>query len=115
MKVILLEDVKKVGKTGDSVDVADGYARNYLVPQKLAVAALVEEVFAHQLNLTAHVLDVSKNVTDPARAIKAWSSVHQNASERTEQLLTELWTGDITDISMIAVASRALKSLTEER
>ena len=83
--------------------------------QKLAVAALVEEVFAHQLNLTAHVLDVSKNVTDPTRAIKAWSTTHQNAIERTEQLLTELWTGDINDISMIAVASRALKSLTEER
>jgi len=83
--------------------------------QKLAVAALIEEVFTHQLNLTAQVLDVSKNVTDPKKALHAWEAMYTNAIERTEQLLTELWTGDITDISMIAVASRALKSLTDER
>ncbi|MBL4613341.1 MAG: NAD-glutamate dehydrogenase [Magnetovibrio sp.] len=83
--------------------------------QKLAVAALIEEVFAHQLNLTAHVLDVSKNVTDPDKAIKAWTDAHQVAIDRTEQLLTELWAGEINDIAMIAVASRALKSLTDER
>jgi glutamate dehydrogenase len=83
--------------------------------QKLAIAALIEEVFGHQLHLTAHVLDTSKNVTDPDKAIKAWMDAYQNAIDRTEQLLTELWAGDITDISMIAVASRALKSLTDER
>lgn len=83
--------------------------------QKLAVAALIEEIFGHQQHLTAHVLDVAKNVTDPTKAIKVWSEAHQNAIDRTEQLLTELWAGDITDVSMIAVASRALKSLTDER
>jgi large subunit ribosomal protein L9 len=39
MKVILLQDVKPLGKTGDVVDVADGYARNYLEPRNLAVEA----------------------------------------------------------------------------
>lgn len=39
MKVILLSDVKKMGKEGDILDVADGFARNYLLPQKLAVEA----------------------------------------------------------------------------
>lgn len=39
MKVILLSDVKKVGKKGEIVEVSDGYGRNYLVARKLAVEA----------------------------------------------------------------------------
>lgn len=36
MKLVLLTDVKALGKRGDVVDVADGYARNFLLPRKLA-------------------------------------------------------------------------------
>ncbi len=39
MKVILLEDVKSLGKKGDVVDVNDGYARNYVLPRKLGMEA----------------------------------------------------------------------------
>lgn len=39
MKVILLEDVKNVGKKGQTVNASDGYARNFLFPKKLAVEA----------------------------------------------------------------------------
>lgn len=39
MKVILLSDVKKVGKKGQVVEVSDGYGANYLIPNKLAVKA----------------------------------------------------------------------------
>ena len=37
MKVILLEDVKALGKKGQVVNVSDGYARNLLLPKKLGV------------------------------------------------------------------------------
>lgn len=39
MKIILLEDVKSLGKKGQVVDVADGYARNAIIPKKLGVEA----------------------------------------------------------------------------
>ncbi len=39
MKVILIQDVKKLGKSGEIIDVNDGYARNYIIPQKLGIEA----------------------------------------------------------------------------
>ena len=39
MEIILLEDVEGVGNRGDKVKVADGYARNFMLPRKLAIAA----------------------------------------------------------------------------
>ena len=39
MKIILLDDVAKVGRRGEVRDVSDGYARNFLIPKKLALTA----------------------------------------------------------------------------
>ncbi len=39
MKIILLQDVKKLGKKGEIIEASDGYARNYILPQKLGVEA----------------------------------------------------------------------------
>ena len=44
MKVILLQDVKAQGKKGEMITVSDGYARNFLLPRKLAVEATVDAV-----------------------------------------------------------------------
>ena len=44
MKVILQQDVKGQGKKGQLVEVSDGYARNFLLPKKLAVLATAENV-----------------------------------------------------------------------
>lgn len=46
MKIILQKDVKNVGKVGDVVNVATGYARNFLFPRKLAVLAAEKSVKA---------------------------------------------------------------------
>ena len=44
MKVILQQDVKGQGKKGQMVEVSDGYARNFLLPRKLAVSATADNI-----------------------------------------------------------------------
>ncbi|MBI4683867.1 MAG: 50S ribosomal protein L9 [Nitrospirae bacterium] len=75
MKVILKEDVKNLGKMGDTVNVAEGYARNFLLPKKLAVEALTENIKAleHQ----------KKTIQEKAKKIKNTSA---DLSERIVSL-----------------------------
>jgi ribosomal protein L9 len=64
MKVILLSDVKKVGKKGELVEVADGYGRNYLIRNKLAVLATeksVEILQDQKAQNKAHEKEVEKD------------------------------------------------------
>lgn len=53
MKIILREDIESLGQAGDTVTVKDGYARNYLIPQKLAYPATrsYSRVFAEEKKL----------------------------------------------------------------
>ena len=44
MKVILQQDIKGKGKRGQMIEVSDGYARNYMLPRKLAVEATADNV-----------------------------------------------------------------------
>ncbi len=44
MKVILLQDVKGKGKKGQMLEVSDGYARNYMLPRKMAVEATADNI-----------------------------------------------------------------------
>ena len=44
MKVILQQDVKGQGKKGQMIEASDGYARNFLLPRKLAVPATAENI-----------------------------------------------------------------------
>lgn len=44
MKIILLQDEKKMGKKGDVIDVSDGYARNYVLPKKIGIEATAKNM-----------------------------------------------------------------------
>ena len=50
MKVILLQDVKGKGKKGQMLEISDGYARNYLLPRKLAVEATADAINNKKMN-----------------------------------------------------------------
>jgi large subunit ribosomal protein L9 len=78
MKVILREDVEKLGKAGDIVKVADGYGRNYLIPKRLAVRADVRNL---------QVLEHDRRVIE-ARAKKSRKTVEELGTKLSSLFLT---------------------------
>ena len=50
MKVILLQDIRGKGKKGQMLEVSDGYARNYMLPRKLAIEATPDAVNTMKMN-----------------------------------------------------------------
>ena len=50
MKVILQQDIRGKGKRGQMIEVSDGYARNYMLPRKLAVEATADNVNTMRMN-----------------------------------------------------------------
>ena len=50
MKVILLQDVKGKGKKGQMIEVSDGYARNFMLPKKMAIEATADAINTMKMN-----------------------------------------------------------------
>ena len=50
MKVILLQDIRGKGKKGQMIEASDGYARNYLLPRKMAIEATADNVNTMKMN-----------------------------------------------------------------
>ncbi|MEK6698015.1 MAG: 50S ribosomal protein L9 [Nitrospirota bacterium] len=76
MQVILREDIEKLGKIGDLVKVADGYARNFLVPTKKAIEATPKNLHAmeHARKMVSDRLrKLKKEATSEADKIKGLS------------------------------------------
>ena len=72
MQIILLESLSKLGKAGEIVNVKDGFAKNYLIPQKKAVVANKK----NKLNLEAKMSYISEN--------------NQNKIEEAEKLKSKI-------------------------
>ena len=68
MKVILLQDVKSLGKKGETVNVSDGYARNFILPKKLGVEANAENMNDLKLQ-KAHEEKVAREQLADAKAL----------------------------------------------
>ena len=66
MKVIFLADVPNVGKATEIKEVSDGYARNYLIPKKLAKAATVQALNESQLQMQARARKQAKTEEEMA-------------------------------------------------
>lgn len=70
MKVILQQDVKGQGKKGQMVEVSDGYARNFLMPRKLAIAATADNMNTMKLQEKARLQQI-ENEKAEAKEIAA--------------------------------------------
>ncbi|MCL2252898.1 MAG: 50S ribosomal protein L9 [Lachnospiraceae bacterium] len=70
MKVILLQDVKSLGKKDDLCDVNDGYARNYIIPKKLGIEATPKNLNDLKLRKAGE----EKNAKEQLEAAKAFAA-----------------------------------------
>ena len=81
MKVILLQDVKGKGKKGQMLEVSDGYARNFMLPRKLAIEATADAINTMRMNdkaaaekaakERAEALEISKQLRNMTVIVKA--------------------------------------------
>ena len=81
--------------------------------RKLAIGALVEEIFAHQLALADRVLRGSKKGEAPAAMLERWLAAHATPVAQAEAILAEMWAAPIDDLAQVAVASRQLRALIQ--
>ena len=81
MKIILLEDVKSLGKKGTIVNVSDGYARNMLLPKKLGVEATPKNLNdlklqkAHEEKMAREALEAAKAFSEKISASEVTVSI----------------------------------------
>jgi large subunit ribosomal protein L9 len=100
MKVILYEEVKNLGKIGEVVDVAEGYARNFLIPKNLAVEANVKNVRALE-HERKKIEEKAKKIKSGAQQLSETVSsltltLHAKAGEE-EKLFGSITTMDIAE------------------
>lgn len=70
MKIILLQDEKKLGKKGDIIEASDGYARNYILPKKIGVEATPKNMNDLKLQ-KANADKLAKEQLDAAKELAA--------------------------------------------
>ena len=96
MKVILLEDVKSLGKKGEIVNVSDGYARNMILPKKLGLEA------------------TSKNLNDLKLKKQNEEKIAQENLEAAKALAAEIEAGKVELSSKTGEGGRTFGSVTSK-
>jgi len=100
MEVILRSDIERLGKIGDVVKVSPGYARNYLIPQKLAYPATkgnlkrIEYEIRRAAQMADHELEQARKY---AEKLSELSLTFQVKVGEEDKLYGSVTTGDIAD------------------
>ena len=100
MQVILLQDLYKHGVAGEVVKVADGFARNYLIPRKIAVQAsksALRQTEAIRENVEARKAQYNNMLNDLARQIDGVELIFGRRAASTGKLFGSVTTQEIAD------------------
>jgi large subunit ribosomal protein L9 len=100
MRVILLEPVPNQGEAGDIIDVAPGYARNYLFPRELAIAATpgaVKQVRMEQKAQARRDARMAKQAKELSQQIEELTLTFEAKAGPTGRLYGSVTTSDIAD------------------
>lgn len=100
MEVILREDVEKLGNRGELVKVAAGYARNFLLPRRLAVAATEANRKIVEQERQAHLRKEAKLVSESQDLAKLLTGVSVTIAQKAgdnDQLFGSVTAKDVTD------------------
>jgi large subunit ribosomal protein L9 len=101
MEVILREEVEKLGRRGDVVKVASGYARNFLLPRRLAVAASESNKKIVEQEKQAYLRREAKEVGDASELAKLMSAVTLTITQKAgenDQLFGSVTAADIATL-----------------
>ncbi len=100
MEVILREDIEKLGSRGEVVKVAPGYARNFLLPKRLAVAATESNKKIVEQERQAHVRREAKQVGEAQDLAKLLNGVTVTLSQKAgenDQLFGSVTSKDVAE------------------
>ncbi len=101
MKVILTRDVPKVGKDGEIVVVANGYARNYLFPRQLALVATKDVTKLHATRMARETAKSAQQLTDAQANAEKINGVQLQimgkASPRSNRLFGAVTEADVAE------------------
>jgi large subunit ribosomal protein L9 len=101
MEVILREDIDKLGARGEVVKVAAGYARNFLLPKRLAVAATDSNKKIVEQEKQSHLRKEAKAAGEAQDLAKMLTALHLTVSRKageTDQLFGSVTANDIGDL-----------------
>ena len=100
MQIILQEDVEKLGTRGDVVEVKAGYARNYLLPHKLALeasAANIKRLEKIRITLAKRTATEKDAAEKQAALLNAVTVKFARKAGETDQLFGSVTSGDLAD------------------
>ena len=101
MEVILIEDVKNLGKGGEKVQVKDGYARNYLLPRKLALPATasgLKMLKEEERRKAVREVKMQREAEEVAKSLNQISCTAEVEAGEDDRVFGAVTSGDIAEL-----------------